>query len=225
MTQWWTYRPSDLLLFAPRTYYRLIELYNADVWPAQLPAFVTACVLVVLIWRGSLPAARVGLAALAVAWAFVGWRFHWQHYATINWAAPYFAGAFVAQALLLGGAAGRETPRSDRPAPRRHYAGITLIATALVVQPVTALLLGRPWTQVEVVGLSPDPTAVFTLGFLLLAQRSHWWLFPIPVLWCLASGIVLGTMGAADAFISPLAALIALVARSLLRRRPGDAGR
>ena len=25
MSEWWTYRPSDFLLFAPRTYYRLFE--------------------------------------------------------------------------------------------------------------------------------------------------------------------------------------------------------
>ena len=33
MSEWWTYRPSDFLLFAPRTYYRLFELYNAEIWP------------------------------------------------------------------------------------------------------------------------------------------------------------------------------------------------
>jgi hypothetical protein len=225
MTEWWTYRPSDFLLFAPRTYYRLIELYNADVWPAQLPAFVTACVLLVLAWRGSLLAARVGAAVLAVSWAFVGWRFHFHHYATINWAAPYFACAFAAQALLLGAGAASRAFRSGRSAPCRSRVGIALIAAALVAQPLMALLLGRPWAQVEVVGLAPDPTAVFTLGFLLLLQRIHWWLFPIPLLWCLASGMTLWTMGANEAFIPPLAALTALLAASSLRPQRRTAGR
>ena len=31
MSEWWTYRLSDFLLYAPRTYFRLFELYN-DTW-------------------------------------------------------------------------------------------------------------------------------------------------------------------------------------------------
>ena len=38
MTEWWTYRPSDFLMFAPETYWRLVERYNLDVWPLQLLA-------------------------------------------------------------------------------------------------------------------------------------------------------------------------------------------
>ena len=35
MSEWWTYRLSDFLMFSPRTYYRLFELYNAEVWPGH----------------------------------------------------------------------------------------------------------------------------------------------------------------------------------------------
>ena len=38
MSEWWTYHLSDFLLFSPRTYYRLFELYNAAIWPAQIVA-------------------------------------------------------------------------------------------------------------------------------------------------------------------------------------------
>jgi hypothetical protein len=40
MSEWWTYRPSDFLLFAPRTYYRLFELYNSEIWPLQIVALL-----------------------------------------------------------------------------------------------------------------------------------------------------------------------------------------
>ena len=36
MSEWWTYTLSDFLLFSPRTYYRLFELYNDEIWPAQI---------------------------------------------------------------------------------------------------------------------------------------------------------------------------------------------
>jgi hypothetical protein len=38
MSEWWTYSLSDLLMFSARTYYRLFELYNLAIWPAQLLA-------------------------------------------------------------------------------------------------------------------------------------------------------------------------------------------
>ncbi|MGZ8254349.1 MAG: DUF6064 family protein, partial [Burkholderiaceae bacterium] len=74
MSEWWTYRPSDFLMFAPRTYYRLAESYNAELWPAQLVAVVVALWLVAIAWRGA-RAGRVVALGLAAAWAFVAWRF------------------------------------------------------------------------------------------------------------------------------------------------------
>ena len=41
-TEWWTYRLSDLLMFSARSYHRLFELYNQDIWPAQVVALSRA---------------------------------------------------------------------------------------------------------------------------------------------------------------------------------------
>ena len=49
MSEWWTYTLSDFLLFSPRTYYRLFELYNAEIWPAQIVALTLGVVLVGLL--------------------------------------------------------------------------------------------------------------------------------------------------------------------------------
>ena len=38
MSEWSTYRLADFLLFSPEIYYRLFELHNNAVWPAQLAA-------------------------------------------------------------------------------------------------------------------------------------------------------------------------------------------
>jgi len=38
MSEWWTYRPEDFLLFSPRVYWRLFELHNEALWPAQIAA-------------------------------------------------------------------------------------------------------------------------------------------------------------------------------------------
>lgn len=220
MSEWWTYRPSDLLLFAPRTYYRLIELHNTELWPAQVAALAVALLLLPLAWRGARHAGRIVGIALAIAWAFVGWRFHWHHYASINWAAVYFAAAFALQAALLAwfGARGQ---LQYGAAPRiRRYAGLVLVVTALALLPLAALALGRPARQLEVPGLSPDPTALFTLGLLLLAGRAPATLFAVPLLWCAVSATTLWTMRAADAWIPAAGAAIALAAALGLRTAP-----
>ena len=53
---------------------------------------------------------------LAACWLWVAWAFLFSRYATINWAATWFAGLFAVQAVLLvlAGAAGGGF-RSQRP--------------------------------------------------------------------------------------------------------------
>ena len=53
MSEWWTYRLSDFLMFAPRTYYRLFELTNAEVWPLQFVAIIAGLAMLWLVWRGA----------------------------------------------------------------------------------------------------------------------------------------------------------------------------
>jgi hypothetical protein len=74
-----------------------------------------------------------------------------------------------------------------------------------------APLQGRGWASSEVFGIAPDPTAIATLGLLLLARgRLLPLLLPIPVLWCLLSGVTLRTMGEPQAWA--LHAALALAA-------------
>ncbi|MNC51971.1 hypothetical protein D3C75_1012900 [compost metagenome] len=82
---------------------------------------------------------------------------------------------------------------------------------ALLGFPLLGPLLGRSWTQAEVFGMAPDPTALATLGVLLLAGgRPAWGLWPLPVAWCLVSGTTLWAMEAPDFALAPLAALLAV---------------
>ena len=67
MTEWWTYRPSDFLLFSPRTYHRLFELYNEWLWPAQPLVTLFWLLLWVALWRGIAWAPRVALLVIAAA--------------------------------------------------------------------------------------------------------------------------------------------------------------
>jgi hypothetical protein len=167
MSEWWTYRLSDFLMFSPATYWRLVERYNRDVWPMQLLTLAAGVVLLWLVMTRRRPAALAAALVLALAWAWVGWVFHWQRYAPVNWAARYFAAAFLVQAvLLLVWAVWARTSSSESLRARSRRIGLALAVLGLLY-PVGALLVGRPLSQAEVFGVMPEPTALFTLGLLV----------------------------------------------------------
>jgi hypothetical protein len=87
------------------------------------------------------------------------------------------------------------------------WIGYLILASALAGAPLLAPLQGRGWATSEVFGIAPDPTAIATLGVLLLARGKLLpLLVPIPILWCLLSGMTLSTMGEPQAW-APYAAL------------------
>jgi len=220
MSEWWTYRLSSFLLFSPRTYYRLFELYNAAIWPGQLAALALGLVIFALLRRGSGKASRAVAGLIALCWLWTGIAFHASRYATINFAAVYFAWAFGLEAALWIWMGLRGGLTFDRPGGFRSRAGLAMVLFAVALQPLSGPLLGRSWKSAEIFGLAPDPTAVATLGILVLARARHrWLLMVVPTIWCLVTGATLLAMKAPDAFVAPLAAAFSV---GLSFRRPAE---
>jgi hypothetical protein len=195
MSEWWTYSLSDFLLFSPRTYYRLFELYNLDIWPAQIAALMLGLAILALLVRGDSWQGRAIAAILSACWLWVAWAYLLARYDTINWAARYFAIGFAIEALLLIWAVLVRKRLVLRPgADVVSMAGLGIFLFALFIQPLIGPLVGRPWLQVELFGIAPDPTAVATLGVLLTANRRHWVLLVMPLIWCAISGATLWAM-------------------------------
>jgi len=220
MEDWLTYRLSDLLLFSPRTYYRLFELHNRTWWPAHLAMLGAALCILVLARRRTPWSVSASTVLLSGCWLFVGWAFHVDRYATINWAARYFGIAFVLQAALMLWYSIWQRRRVQRPPshPSLDKAALGLTLFALFLHPVIGLVVGREWTQIETFGITPDPTAIATLGILpLLSLPVPRRLLLIPVLWCAISGATLWAMGSLDAPMVPLLGLTGVV--TALRHR------
>jgi hypothetical protein len=222
----WSYRLSDFLLFSPRVYWRMFELHNAALWPlpvAMLALGIAMFAVVILRPRQSRQAVAI---LLAVLWAWVGWSFVWERYATINWAAAYAAPLFAIEALLLSAVGGIAKRLSFDQRGARRALGLLLIALALAY-PLLAPLFGRPWQAAEIFGMAPDPTAIGTLGFLVMARgKSVLPLYLVPVLWCLMSVLTLWAMEDAQAWMLALAltllglALALRDARGVARTEP-----
>jgi hypothetical protein len=212
MSEWWTYRAENFLLFSPRVYWRMFELHNAALWPLHLLTLAAGLIIILLIVRRPGIGARWLTFILAMLWIFVGWSFLWQRYATINWAAAYVAPAFAVEGVLLIVAFLLNGLAFDRRGPT-GWTGYLILGFALAGQPLLAPLQGRGWASSEVFGIAPDPTAMATLGVLLLARgRLLPVLLPIPVLWCLLSGLTLQTMGEPQAWAAYAAVALAAAA-------------
>lgn len=195
MSEWWTYRLSDFLMFSPATYWRMVERYNREVWPLQVVMMVLGVCLLWWVAARRQMVQQVVAGGLAAAWAWVGWAFHWERYAQINWAAQYLAVAFGVQAVLLiaaGLSAKAAITQPDRS--RLRVVGLALAAIGLVVYPFLSLAAGRPWAQAELFGLMPEPTALATIGLLLASRPTRRaWLVAIPLISLLAGMATLWT--------------------------------
>jgi uncharacterized protein DUF6064 len=213
MPDWLTYRLSDFLLFSPRTYYRMFELYHAEIWPIHVVVLASVVAIAVLLRREEEWPGRVIAGLLAAWWLWVAIAFHLQRYAPINWAARYFAGLFAIQALLLvwyGVVRGRLRFGVSREPTA--FMAVGLLLFALVFEPVAGRIAGRAWRQVEIIGLTPDPTAIATLALLALSTaRPHRALLVIPVAWCAIGAATLWALGSPEAWVVLLAGLCGLV--------------
>lgn len=221
MADWLTYSASDFLLFTPHTYYRLFELYNQAIWPGQFLALAVGIAIFALLLRRDVKRSRTVPAILAACWLWVAWAYLLTHYDTINWAAKYFALGFVLQAFLLIAISLRRRVHLSPSSDAKNRFGLALFAFALAVQPLIGpLLLDRPWTQIEIFALAPDPTAIATLGVLLLSVRGRaaWLLMPLPLAWCAVSAMTLWTMGAPEAWVMTVAPAATLGCIALFQR-------
>jgi Family of unknown function (DUF6064) len=192
----------------------VVETYNRAVWPAQA---VTYALALALVWIAIRPryggyrrvAHSLAGAALAAAWAWTGVAFHFRYFASINFLAPVYGALFVVQALLLAwtaGVRGRIAPRAQ--SDPFGWAGLGLMGYAIGGYPLIAEVAGEGLESARVVGLAPGPTAVFTLGVLLLAEgRTPLHLTAVPVLWSLIAGVTAWELAVVEDVALPLIGL------------------
>ncbi|MFP4462544.1 MAG: DUF6064 family protein [Guyparkeria sp.] len=201
MDTWLSYRLADLLMFSPSTYARLIERVNEALWPGHwLIGGLILAMLALAIWPRQ-AAHRLAALLLAAAWGWVAWWF-FGLYAEINLAAPGFAGLFAVQAvgllLLAWPGPGLAFARPARP---RHWLGLGLLVWGLLLHPLAWLMADRPLAGAELVAVTPDPTAIATIGLLLAAclpGDDRWplraLLLALPLAWLTLSALTWWTL-------------------------------
>jgi hypothetical protein len=218
MTEWWDYHLVDFLLFSSRVYYRLFAIFNQAFWPVNLLLYLAGAGLVFWVLRRAHAGRRHLMSrlvplVLAMMWAWSGAVFMGYYYQPINWAVPYVLPLFGMQTLMLAVFCVRKTPllfcwRGDFSS----MAGVALLILAIPVYPFFSLLSGREIMAAELFGSAPDPTAIGTLGLLLLARGTwRWLLLPAPVLWCLVTSLTLWAMDQDIAWLPVVSAWLAIL--------------
>lgn len=196
--------------------------FNRAVWPVQLLFFAFAVSVSVLLLRapGSRVTSRATNVLLALAWAWTGIGFHWLHFASFNFAAPYYAVAFICQAGLFGLAAMFGKPRYCQEGGPQAAIGWGLVIYALLGYPLVDSMMGQAWQNVRLFALSPGATLLFSLGILLRASgRMAYVLWVIPVVWGIVAGVLAWWLGLAQDAILPVASVSAAILFLVSQRR------
>lgn len=181
------------LPFTTEQFFAVFADYNAAIWPAQIVAYVMGAAIIIAILARWKYAAPLSLAVLAVFWAWTGIAYHFYRFAEINMAAYLFCALFVAQAGLLAAAA-FGGPHMRIAPPRTVYAiaAWALILYALVIYEALGHLSGHGLMKGPMFGVAPCPTAIFTIGVLLLLRGPGFLAISIiPAIWS-----VIGTSAA-----------------------------
>ena len=214
-----------MLPFTAEILFSSFEQYNRALWPLPIlaPALAVAIVLLSLwpVRRGD----RAIAALLALAWLWVGVGYFILHFAAIDFAAPGYGLLFALEGLLLlwtGLVQGRLA--FGRAGDLFGWCGLVLALAVALAWPLADGLAGHGWQSVRVVGLAPGPTAVFTLGVLLLTPtRTPLHLAVIPLLWTLGAGATAWILSIPKDLVLPVAGAGAFALILWKNRRPQPA--
>ncbi|KXS52276.1 MAG: hypothetical protein AWU57_3342 [Marinobacter sp. T13-3] len=192
MTDWTSYRLQDFVPFTEQVYFRLMERMGETFWPLHLLMLALGGTALVLALTAR---PRPALALMTPVWVFVAVAFFLQRYAQLNWAGQYVGYAFMGQAALFVLICVSGWGLNDRQAGLRGtvVVGALLGITGLIGVPLATLPGGGSWYQTQVFGIHPDPTALVSLGMVVLGLRgpARWLAAIVPVLWLVISGLTL----------------------------------
>jgi hypothetical protein len=170
--------------FTVDEFIEVFHRYNEAIWPLQLVAYALGLLALGALFSRHHGRHRLIAAVLATYWAFMGVVFMWAFETDIMKAAYIFGALFLVEAALLlwfGVVRGRAP--FDRASGGRLWAGLAMIAYALVVYPVVGVLAGHGYPESPLFGVAPCPTAIFTFGMILAARRFPRALAVLPLLW------------------------------------------
>jgi len=203
-----------LLPYTIEVYFASLSAYNNDlIWALPLVFFIAGGILVALLLQvRNLSLIYLSLAAMCLS---IGVGHQWILMGPLNFMAPVYAVAWAVAALALA-VMGTRAPALGEASNAERVVGFSLMGMGGLVFPAAIGGWLDDWAAVPLVGIAPDPTALFVLGALLVL-RAPLGLFLLPLGWAgvsMVSGYLLDFWG--DYAVAGL--LFAGLAARLVRR-------
>jgi hypothetical protein len=175
------------LPFSREAFLDVFAVYNTLWWPVALTLW-TATLIAFVVRLADRNATQWTFGLLAVQWAWSAVAYHASLFSRINPAAWLFAAMFLIQAaLLIWYGVAPHRLRFSRGGPIAGPAAYGVIAYGLVY-PFLALVGGHSYPRTPTFGV-PCPTAIVTMGFLMLLRgRIPPWLIIVPLSWAAIGG-------------------------------------
>lgn len=144
--------------------------YNRALGPAALILWLLTVGALWWVDRGGPRASKILSGILALHWGWAGVAYHWLYFRSINPAAGFFGGLFIAEAAVIAWLGVHRT----RLTFQWRNDGWGWVAGAFMgfalVYPVVGPLTGMVYPRAPSFGV-PCPTTILTLGAMLLAPR------------------------------------------------------
>lgn len=145
--------------------------YHEAIWPVQIIAVLLVLTSLYGAFRPNPVMDRLIGLSLTAFWAWIGYVFYIREFSSISFLAPIYGGFFLFQAaLIVGFSVIRHDLRFRYANDGQGRAGLACLVLALIVYPLAVGIFEQQWTSLRLVGLTPVPTVLFTLGFLLMAE-------------------------------------------------------
>jgi hypothetical protein len=158
--------------------------YNPAIWPMQVFAYLAGFVALYSASKQTRWSNNIASAMLSFFWIWTGVVFCIFFWAPTYPTAYAFGVLFLAQGLVF--LLSTFNPTLSFRAQRNQFTliGGLFIAYAMVGYPLVGYLLGHTYPRSLPFGLVPCPTAVFTLGFLMMTDKKiPRYVLAIPVIW------------------------------------------
>ena len=173
------------LPFSQIDFFAVFAAYNsAFPWLPVFTYLAGLSMIALTVSKGSTPSRAVA-GLLGLFWLWNGIVYHMLYFRVINQSAVVFGGLFILQGVLFLELA-RRRPVVEFNFRRTvdGFAGVFLIAYAMLVYPLIGHALGHGYPAAPVFGMAPCPTTIFTLGLLMNTRgRLPLRYLVIPLLW------------------------------------------
>lgn len=187
-----------VISFTLKDFLEMIATYNKTFWPMQIIVYALGLIALLLAIINTDYSSKFISAILVFFWMWVGMVFEILFFSKLFPLSISTAILIIIEGLLLAwfGIFKKDLTFKFK-LDVYGVVGSLIIFYGMIVYPAIEYLLRRGYPQLLLVGLTPCPTVIFTLGMLLWSEKLPKYIVVIPFIYSL-SGVIPISIGIAE---------------------------